>query len=1226
MQTTSTVADTAITSLHCEYDNLLKKYDVKPFEQKVTEIKQNISDLNSSHTEVNEWKRQKEQDATNTAANKKRNLTCALNRAKKKAESLYPHTKDAAEKAINSEYDGMLAELELNLRVLELALYEFKTVVFDQLSQSILSGIGPQDIQEKSKSSADRFTAALKAYQSMQEKIQQHPDKKSQLIDDYIARQKGCYDTYVAELEKESNQKRSAIDSHRVEERTRIAEEYYRRCGCQTPSEENEKFEKKLQELNILLDSAKKELETARKEKEKNVNEFLCQAKKQIDAMISFDGHELKGENVYVDDTAPIRATVGVALETIEVKGFLSKIYDTEYITVRSPIIIEAANSAVPQRIILKSKNESNDEYLDGIVAGLALKVMENYPVGALDITLVDTNHTESLKPITQAMQIRGQGYIKLLGQYYDNLSEANSYLDGYTNYLYNDLYRRLYTYGNNIHSAYLQDPQNVKYKLIIIRNSLRDATNLEVGSLLKKLNIDSRYGVCTIIVDDTTDEDTMRNNEALNSLQRGALTFTEDDGVWKDSSGRRVILSSVEGNIESYVREKCDRYVDILNDELRKASYEPYERIGFGEEEYSGTDRMVSIVIPVGIMDGQSKYELQFDCASPSNAETSVVSVAVMGATGTGKSSLLHSMVINGCMKYTPRDLVFWLFDFKGYQTSEIYESSNIPHIRFVQKSQVGQTNIINDLENLLLLVDDEIHRRNDLFLKAKKPGIERAKDIADYNAFVDKESSCDLPHLPRIIVALDEPNQVYNYYREYQKEITRIEGLYGKILTQSRSSGVHFISFVHSVSGGDYVGKYVANTQEQIVFRMAKNHNSTQQVKSINDGLDLEMEQIGVLQAGEVLVCSPRFSGQIKKAKICMPRAGMFNPYIKRIVENPRNSAYPVDMRVLGKTDFLGLKTPLESNKSKTQLDHMKDLAVIPWLQSRGFVSEVNAKMLIGENCYSMTPIYATFSSQDGGNLWAVGKDDQLSQSIMTSALIQARWREFDIRVFDLSERSSLALACRSMGNAVVRYPQDNRLDGLKSIYEVFQHRGNNYNDDNQPIFVIINDLNEVFGKVANSILFEASATSPPITISRSAEEYDFGGFDNSSCDNSPSPPVKVSDAITTLLSEGAKRSIFFAIATDRLGEWINPSIIQMSERVICSQVDDNQLRVLIADEYEVIECVQSLLGEMSTSTDTEKTRAVFISKRLTGKYAKIRPIVYQKEEEVINAVKGE
>ena len=54
-----------------------------------------------------------------------------------------------------------------------------------------------------------------------------------------------------------------------------------------------------------------------------------------------------------------------------------------------------------------------------------------------------------------------------------------------------------------------------------------------------------------------------------------------------------------------------------------------------------------------------------------------------VIGQSGSGKSSFFHNVVIGGCYRYSPKDLQYWLLDFKFGGASSKYEFSCIPHVR---------------------------------------------------------------------------------------------------------------------------------------------------------------------------------------------------------------------------------------------------------------------------------------------------------------------------------------------------------------------------------------------------------------------------------------------------------------------------------------------------------------------------------------------------------------
>ena len=248
------------------------------------------------------------------------------------------------------------------------------------------------------------------------------------------------------------------------------------------------------------------------------------------------------------------------------------------------------------------------------------------------------------------------------------------------------------------------------------------------------------------------------------------------------------------------------------------------YDKINFGKDLYDSKERQETISIPVGISEGKDIYSLKFSCNSDN------VNACGMGAVGCGKSSLIHAMILSGSMKYLPKDLEFWLFDFKGNEMASRYATANIPNIKFGQVNKDGDENrnIGEDVYNLLKLVEKEVNFRisiRDRFNEQYKQKLKELNisvdNIADYNYCIDNYDFTGYKRMPRIIVVIDEADQIYDSLTLDYETKYEIRNLYQALLTQGRTSGVHFISFIHKVKS-DFQVSFINHTQNRLLFRM--------------------------------------------------------------------------------------------------------------------------------------------------------------------------------------------------------------------------------------------------------------------------------------------------------------------------------------------------------------------------------------------------------------------
>ncbi|MBN1971347.1 MAG: DNA translocase FtsK [Candidatus Delongbacteria bacterium] len=149
-------------------------------------------------------------------------------------------------------------------------------------------------------------------------------------------------------------------------------------------------------------------------------------------------------------------------------------------------------------------------------------------------------------------------------------------------------------------------------------------------------------------------------------------------------------------------------------------------------------------------------------------------------GATGSGKTVLLHNIICNTAWLYSPEDVQFILLDYKEGTEFKIYE--NLPHIKVLSIRSEREFGV-----SVLEYLDHEIEQRGQLF----KAG--NVSNIANFNDISDKK-------LPRIIVIIDEfqklldgETKIANYVSKSLDDIGR----------RGRSFGINLILSTQSLSG---------------------------------------------------------------------------------------------------------------------------------------------------------------------------------------------------------------------------------------------------------------------------------------------------------------------------------------------------------------------------------------------------------------------------------------
>ncbi|MGW5321798.1 FtsK/SpoIIIE domain-containing protein [Rhodococcus pyridinivorans] len=155
-----------------------------------------------------------------------------------------------------------------------------------------------------------------------------------------------------------------------------------------------------------------------------------------------------------------------------------------------------------------------------------------------------------------------------------------------------------------------------------------------------------------------------------------------------------------------------------------------------------------------------------------------------VGGRTGSGKSVLLHSLILGWAMQYPPDELEFYLIDFKEGVEFKPYAAGELPHAKVVA-IETNRDFGISVLESL----DKEIERRGELF---------KAVGGGEVNFGTYRRQSGE--KLPRTILVIDE----FHMMLEEEDETSRQgAALIERVIRQGRAFGVHAVLASQSVSG---------------------------------------------------------------------------------------------------------------------------------------------------------------------------------------------------------------------------------------------------------------------------------------------------------------------------------------------------------------------------------------------------------------------------------------
>lgn len=234
----------------------------------------------------------------------------------------------------------------------------------------------------------------------------------------------------------------------------------------------------------------------------------------------------------------------------------------------------------------------------------------------------------------------------------------------------------------------------------------------------------------------------------------------------------------------------------------------------------------------------------------------TKMPHLLVAGATGSGKSVALNSMISSLLYSTTPADLKIVMIDPKILELS-IYEG--IPHLITPVITQPKEASWI--LQRLV----EEMQRR---YRVLAERGV---RNIDGYNKLPDKEET-----LPYIVVIVDElADLMMTAQREVEDSIARLAQM-------ARAAGIHLILATQRPSVDVITGVIKANFPARISFKVSSKVDS----RTILDGIGAE----DLLDKGDMLFLQPGTSKLMR-----VHGAYIYDAEVGKIVEYAKAQASP-------------------------------------------------------------------------------------------------------------------------------------------------------------------------------------------------------------------------------------------------------------------------------------------------------------------------------------------
>lgn len=206
-------------------------------------------------------------------------------------------------------------------------------------------------------------------------------------------------------------------------------------------------------------------------------------------------------------------------------------------------------------------------------------------------------------------------------------------------------------------------------------------------------------------------------------------------------------------------------------------------------------------IKVPIGYINPNKHFD--FYLANDTDGTCNDFFALIAGRPGYGKTVLLHNIIVNAAMKYSPEELCLYLADFAEGASFSIYRE--LPHVKALM--------LANNKEYALRMLNDivlEVKKRSHLYQKAQKQYGKQITKLSEYRE-VTKEI------LPRILFIMDE---FHTLFLSTDNTTIRAKEELCNAIRQWRKFGISIILCTQSISGVNF-----GDADTHITYRFALN-----------------------------------------------------------------------------------------------------------------------------------------------------------------------------------------------------------------------------------------------------------------------------------------------------------------------------------------------------------------------------------------------------------------
>lgn len=514
-----------------------------------------------------------------------------------------------------------------------------------------------------------------------------------------------------------------------------------------------------------------------------------------------------------------------------------------------------------------------------------------------------------------------------------DKLKIMTDHISNVTQKCLQDKYENIFEYNRDAN-------QNAEpYHILMIMDFPAGFSERSIKYLEQIINSGPKCGVFTIIYHNST-----QSNNSYSKLDSIIKNIEQQIKNYKYSSGLNNIFYKDKNYMLKNFQSPPDFYVDgiisnlkegIKNAEKITIEIKPNQLI---KEKYSSKN---GIRIPFGKHGANQNQYLTLGVGGSHHA-------LLVGATGSGKSSLLHTIILTALNMYSPDELSIYLLDFKRGVEFKIYADYILPSFKVIAIESEREFGY-----SILQAIEREQKVRANLF---KKNGVNK---IEEYRELGNK--------MPRVLVIMDEIQELFLASNDNLSK--KSSEIIKRIILQGRAFGVHLLLSSQSYSNITGIDRSMI---DQMAVRIVLKCSNADADLLLKNG-SAEVDQISIDDPGRGIYNSEAGNKEFNshfRASYIVPED---RPGLLEEISEETAKYYKQPTRIL--------LSNIENNKYCifNQFTNYNDKKI----------DEQN-QIYVGEPLSMSSDLNLLFGRNPGSNLLVLGENDEKARSIFTFSLL--------------------------------------------------------------------------------------------------------------------------------------------------------------------------------------------------------------------------------------------